>query len=382
MKTRICFVTTVEYAVIGYLTNHILALSAFYDVTVITNTKCIQELSKLLNGKAKVIHIPFRRKFSLFFDLLSLLLLIYHLLRGRFATVHSLLPKSGLLSMVAGSLCGVPTRVHTFTGQVWANKTGFKRLFLQAIDRLIGALSSSVLADSKSQMNFLIDEGVIAEGKIEVLAEGSVCGVDTVRFRHDAYQRECFRCSLSVSDSDVIILYLGRMTKDKGLLDLAVAFNHLCSDHDRVHLVLAGPDEENIQSLMSVLCSQHLDKIHFYAYTNQPELFMNAADIFCLPSYREGFGSVIIESAAVGLPTVASRIYGITDAVDDKITGLLHIPGDISDLEAKLRMMVDSKEVRTLMGEAASKRSRQKFAKDTVTVAMINYYQKLFIRKT
>ena len=59
---------------------------------------------------------------------------------------------------------------------------------------------------------------------------------------------------------------------------------------------------------------------------------MQAADIFCLPSYREGFGSSIIEAAACGLPAIASRIYGLTDAVKEGETGLLVNPGNVTGL--------------------------------------------------
>jgi glycosyltransferase involved in cell wall biosynthesis len=80
---------------------------------------------------------------------------------------------------------------------------------------------------------------------------------------------------------------------------------------------------------------------------------MAAADIFCLPSYREGFGQVIIETAACEVPTVASRIYGIKDAIDDGNTGLLFQVGNVDDLKLALTRLVVNSTLRISMGEAA-----------------------------
>jgi glycosyltransferase involved in cell wall biosynthesis len=84
-----------------------------------------------------------------------------------------------------------------------------------------------------------------------------------------------------------------------------------------------------------------------------PQQYMASADVLCLPSYREGFGSVIIEAASVGIPAVASNIYGITDAIEASVTGLLHVAGDVADLHSKMRQMIDDQESRTRMGANA-----------------------------
>ena len=88
---------------------------------------------------------------------------------------------------------------------------------------------------------------------------------------------------------------------------------------------------------------------------------MSAADIICLPSYREGFGSVLIEGAACGLPAVASRIYGVTDAIVENETGLLHAPGDIAALTDSLRRLVSDDDFRLRLGKKAYERALTSF---------------------
>jgi glycosyltransferase involved in cell wall biosynthesis len=93
---------------------------------------------------------------------------------------------------------------------------------------------------------------------------------------------------------------------------------------------------------------------------------MAAADIICLPSYREGFGSVLIEGAACGLPAVASRIYGVTDAVVENVTGLLHPAGNIVSLTDTLRLLASNERFRKELGNRAYKRALVDFRADRV----------------
>ena len=117
------------------------------------------------------------------------------------------------------------------------------------------------------------------------------------------------------------------------------------SMHPAARLLLVGPDEDDLEFHFS-----KQNNILRVGYTNEPERYMAAADVFVLPSHREGFGSTVIEAAACGLPTVASRIYGLTDAVVDGGTGLLHECGDVQGLAAALAILSADSDKRSRMG--------------------------------
>lgn len=102
---------------------------------------------------------------------------------------------------------------------------------------------------------------------------------------------------------------------------------------------------------------------------------MAAADVLCLPSYREGFGVVIIEAAAVGIPVIASRIYGITDAMEENVTGLLHEPRNDAELHERMSRMVDDNGMRMSMGRNARLRAQRDFSMTTVTAAVMEFYE-------
>jgi len=141
------------------------------------------------------------------------------------------------------------------------------------------------------------------------------------------------------------------MRKEKGVLDLISAFGQVGEELANLHLLLVGIDEENL------LSGCKGNKLHAVGYTRQTEAYMAAADIICLPSYREGFGSVLLEGAACGLPAVASRIYGVTDAVVENVTGLLHPPGDVATLSTCLRRLVCDDHLRSALGKNAHDRA-------------------------
>jgi len=172
-----------------------------------------------------------------------------------------------------------------------------------------------------------------------------------------------------------VFFYLGRMNKDKGILDLARAFQLICEKSDKAHLFLIGPDEENMKERILEICSQYSNKVHILGYVENPEKYMSAADVFCLPSYREGFGLVIIEAAAVGIPSIGSRIYGITDTINDGVTGLFFEPGDVNDLMKKMAQFIDDPSLIRIMGENAKIAALEKYSKEKIISAMVAYYK-------
>jgi len=105
---------------------------------------------------------------------------------------------------------------------------------------------------------------------------------------------------------------------------------------------------------------------------------MSASDVFCLPSYREGFGTVIIEAAAVGLPAIASRIYGITDAVLDGVTGILHKPGSKTEIANAMSLLSRNPKTRARLGRAAKERVVKDFSVEPIAEALVSFYRDTF----
>lgn len=383
--SRICLVATVPMPLTVFMGPHIRALGQHYDITIVTNGGAdfdsMSSLSPLLGEGVSYLNLQIAREISVFADLLALIGLWRLFRREKFHVVHSITPKAGLLTMIAGLLAGVPVRIHWFTGQVWATRKGSGRWLLKALDRLLVACSTNLLADSPSQSKFLIQEGVIRSVQVTVLGQGSVCGVDTNRFQPNPVSRSKIREKLGIINTAVVALYLGRLKSDKGIPELASAFFLAAQQRADLHLLLAGPDEEGMQALVAHNLSTVADRIHFVGLTKEPETFMAAADFFVLPSHREGFGASVIEAAACGIPTIGSRIYGLTDAIIDGETGLLVPVGDIAGFaDAMIKLAMD-RDFRLTLGEQALARVKRDFRQEALTDALLNYYAICFKQK-
>jgi len=375
-RKSLCFVAAADWPLKMFLREQIRALAMTYDVTAVVNTEDPGFLAR--EGiPIRIQPLRIERKIAPVSDVLALLRLIRHFIASRYDVVHSINPKSGLLAMLAAFIARTPVRIHTFTGQVWVTRKGPMRWLLKSMDRVIATLATQVVIDSPSQLEFLCDEGVLCRAKGFVPGHGSVGGVDISRFTFNAHARTDIRRTLGIAEGDIAFLFVGRMTRDKGICELAKAFTAAVGTGLRVSLILVGPDEDNMKLTVLKECANVLGNVHFIEYTDHPEQYMAASDVLCIPSHREGFGNVVIEAAAVGLPSVGSRIYGLTDAIVEGETGLLHDPGDVDALAEKMLWIATHEDERRQLGAAARERARRDFSHAAVTTAMLDFYARV-----
>ena len=368
----VCLVTTSPLIVNFFLRPYIASLKREYRVSLVVNLHGSVPLPEDLG--AEVIPVSIERKIAPWRDLVALIEMVRLFRERRFDVVHSMSPKAGLLAMVAARIARVPVRVHTFTGQVWVTRSGMMRFLLRTTDKLIAMFSTHLLADSQSQKQMLIESGIVRRAeKCQVLGSGSVSGVDPLRFRPDPAVRSVVRRELSVPEDALVFLFLGRVTREKGVLDLAPAFGRVATIHRDIVLMIVGPDEDNLR--LDIVSRAGSGRVIFIDYTSAPERYVAAADVLCLPSYREGFGTAIIEAAAAGVPAIASRIYGISDAVVEGETGLLHAPGALDDIAAAMERLIEEPALRARLAHRARERAIAEFTEERVANALLEWYR-------
>ncbi len=363
--------TTVEFAVNAFLLSHLRFLSKYFDVVVLVNTTD-ESFLKRQGIDVRVIPIKISRKISLLNDLQSLYKLTLLFLKERPTSVHSITPKAGFLVMLAGVISRVPVRIHTFTGQVWCNSKGFFAWELKLIDKLTALFATHLIIDSPSQRDFLLEAGVINQNKAILFGKGSVSGVDLKKFKSNQKTRSLIRSKLLIPLDAFLFIFVGRITQDKGVLDLADAFVKL--NQPEVYLLILGPDEEGLLAQIKYRLGTLGDRLRVVGYTREVGDYLTAADVLCLPSYREGFGSSVIEAAAMGIPAIGSDIYGLRDAIDDEVTGLLHPPHDIALIAQHMQTLMQDTKLYKRLSSQAAKRTRQYFDQKDFSQMWLNFY--------
>ncbi len=376
---KVCRVATVPFAVLHHLGGQLAAtVRGGHEVWAVCSDGAEMASVRAIPGvRAEAITIP--RGISPAADLRALFALYRFLQRSRFDLVHSMTPKAGLLCALAARLARVPLRLHTFTGQVWAEQRGAVRWIGKFCDWLIVRLNSRCYTDSHSQRDFVVAEGIAPAAALRVLLHGSISGVDLARFRPQARAESTqLRSELGIGNDAKIVAFVGRVNRAKGIVDLVAAFSQVAESRD-LFLLLVGPFEPDLDPLPAAtarLIATH-PRIRALGYQERPERYVAAADVFCLPSYREGFGTVVIEAAAMGVPAVATRIVGLIDAVVDGVTGILVAPRDQQALAVALATLLDDESLRARMGAAALRRTQCAFDAELVNAALLTEYEDL-----
>ncbi len=377
MRKKICFVVAVADTAQSFLRDHITALSAEYDITLVGDMKEADDLSILKVNKIYPIKIS--RSISIIKDFKALIALYKFFREEKFEAVHSVTPKAGLLTAIASFFARVPNRIHIYTGQVWATQKGVMVWLLKKMDKIISTLDNHILVDGESQRQFLIRNKVINAKKSTVLGGGSISGVNTNRFIPSEQTREHVRNSIGIDDKKIVFVFLGRLNRDKGIFELFEAFDRLAQETKDAYLLLVGSDEENcLTEIGNYRNIKENENFIFYGRTPTPEIVLQAGDVFCLPSYREGFGSSVIEASCLGLPVICSDAYGLQDAYVNGVTGLKCIVKDATSLYEQMKTLYSDKSLRQKYGCDGRNRVMAEFSNEKITNAWVEFYRSIF----
>jgi glycosyltransferase involved in cell wall biosynthesis len=375
-KLKVVRVVTASYVVPWHMGSTLKRMAKDFEVCVVGQGVSIHQNTY---PDIKWVDIDINRKINLISDLLSLFNLCRFLYEYKPDIVHSVMHKAALLTAIAGFICRIPVRINTFTGQYWATKKGLARRIYYLSDKVTNYLNTVCLTDSPSQSEFLHKHKISNAGKpLPVLLKGSLAGVDVERFNLKVVssQAKNLRNELGVRQDEFVYIFLARKTRDKGAIDLLNAFYRVRKANIRARLLFVGPDESEgeIDLLRETIPDIFTSVININRGVDNHEIYLAASDVLCLPSYKEGFGSIVIDAAALGVPAIGSNIPGLVDSIEDGQTGVLFSPGDIDGLAGLMLNFMVKPEKYSLMRIAARKRVEKYFTADLLYVALKTFY--------
>ena len=342
-----------------------------------------------LTGFGKRAHIdvhelPMARRITPLKDLLSLWRLGRILRRLRPDIVHAHTPKGGLLGMIGAWICGVPVRVYHVHGLPMITATGLKRLLLRWSEKVSCKLANQVYCVSESVRAVAVAEGLCDPAKIKVLLNGTIDGIDADRTFNpvcvDTAARQEIRNQHGIPADAPVIGFVGRIVRDKGMIELTQAWQVLREEFPNLHLLIVGPFEPQDPVPVEVESLLRSDaRIHLTGGVAAREVsrFYRAMDVLTLPTYREGFNTVLLEAAAMELPVVASRVPGCIDGVIEGETGILVPSHDAGALADALRVYLGDPQMRRIHGAAGRVRVLRDFRPEDMSEAIYQEYLRL-----
>jgi glycosyltransferase involved in cell wall biosynthesis len=331
---------------------------------------------------AHAVNMP--RRITPLRDLAALWRLYRALRTIRPHVVHAHTPKGGLLGTLAAWLARVPVRIYTIHGLPMMTARGCKRLLMRWTERISCWCATQVLAVSDSIGEVAVAERLCPRAKLAVLLRGSINGVDAAgrldpqkwgpKYRQAVCQRH------GIPEDALVAGFVGRIVRDKGMRELAQAWQTLRVRFPTLHLLLVGGFEpqDPVPRDADVLLRND-PRVHLAGEVEVADIppYYTAMDVCVLPSYREGLPTVPLEAAAMRVPVVATRIPGCVDAVADGETGTLVDVYDAAALaEAVARYLADP-QLRRAHGEAGRQRVLQDFRPATIWKAMYQQYVSL-----
>ncbi|MBA2662011.1 MAG: glycosyltransferase family 4 protein [Bradymonadaceae bacterium] len=280
--------------------------------------------------------------------------------------VHAHTPKGGLLGMLAATMARAPQRIYHMRGLPMMTAQSRKRRLLSFTEQISCTAAHQVICVGPSLREVAIAERLCAGTKITVLGAGSGNGVDAAglfnpaRLAPDA--RNARRAELGIGPDALVIGFVGRIVRDKGVFELVEAWKSLREGYPDLHLVVVGPFEaQDPVPAATEAVLRGDEKIHLVGYTKDTASMYATMDLVVLPTYREGFPNVPLEAAAMELPVVATRIPGCVDAVEDGVTGTLVDARDTRALRSAIARYLDEPELRASHGLAGRTRVLRDF---------------------
>jgi glycosyltransferase involved in cell wall biosynthesis len=318
------------------------------------------------------------RRIAPWSNLRSLVNLYRLMRRERFDIVHVHTPIAAVLGRIAAKLARVPAIVYTAHGFYFHDRMSqYKRKPLIWLERILGQATDRLFTQSKEDAHTAVWEKICDRRKVVWIGNG----VDVANFQIATGNT---KSDLGLAEDDLVVGFMGRMVREKGILDLLDAVGSASKALPNLRLLLVGDtldsdrDQETKKLMQQTMDRNDLaERVVFTGFIEDIGKVFSAIDVFALPSYREGMPRTIIEAMASGKPVLATNIRGCREEVVHGVTGFLVPPKDPPTLADAIVKVLSDPGLATSMGQEGRKRALALFDENEVLRRQVEAYQGL-----
>lgn len=316
-------------------------------------------------------------------DIFSLFKMFFMIKRICPDIMNTSTPKAAFLSLISARILRVPIIIYTLRGVRYEGETGLKKKLLMQMEKISCSLAHSVLATSYGSLEKVVGDGICSREKIKVLLSGTGNGINLEKFNIERFSPEDslkLKKKYGIPKDNLCVIYIGRMVKEKGIIELIQAWKKLKEEYKNISLLVVGREEkhdaigaENIAFLKN---DESVFLLGFQNNDNIPEILF-ASDILVLPSYREGFGITPLEAGAMMTPSVVSDIPGLSESVQHNITGIRVRPKSPETLYEAIKELIGNEKKRNELGLNGKKRVETEFDSKLLWECLLEHYKNM-----
>ncbi|MCY1496893.1 N,N'-diacetylbacillosaminyl-diphospho-undecaprenol alpha-1,3-N-acetylgalactosaminyltransferase [compost metagenome] len=374
MKKKFLIVTTVSDS-LPFFKGQLNVLKESFEIELVSSSG--PHLDEMCALHAVAGHqIEMNREISIFADFMSLMKLTILFIKTKPFVVHGNTPKAGLLSMIAAWIARVPKRIYYVHGLRYHGESGTKKKILMQMEKISCVFATNVIAVSEGVKKVLTEDKVCKK-EIQIIWNGSINGLDVAYFSPDIVDTSHVMDEFGIENNNFVFGFIGRLVGDKGINELVSAFKKINATNTKTKLLLVGRFENDLDPLKAetLLEIQNNKNIIHAGFQKDVRPFFKAMNVFVFPSYREGFGIVLMEAGAMNVPAISSNIIGCNEIIRDNHNGFLIESRNENELSEKMKFCVGNPEILSNMAGQSRSLVLEKFEQQLLWKKSLEAYQ-------
>lgn len=374
--------STVSVSIYILLKGQLKFLAQYFSIVAISSKDGFLDKTSEREG-IKTLGVDMERGVNVWKDLISLFRLYVQLKKEKPTIIHSITPKAGLLSMLAGKMAGVPIRMHTFTGLIFPSREGMMQKLLIKMDQLLCWAATNIYPEGNGVKSDLKKFNITSK-ELKIIANGNVNGIDLQYFDPSLVtdsEINVLKEKLKISNDDFVFIFVGRLVRDKGINELISAFSKL--SRANVKLLLLGVFEQHLDPLHEATLTEikNNENIISVGFQNDVRAYYSLSDALVFPSYREGFPNVVMQAGAMNLPSIVSDISGCNEIIVHDVNGVIIPPKEINPLLQAMKEFAENKTYVGKLKKNSRKMIHNRYEQSIVWNALLEEYRILLKNK-